>query len=90
MNPLKSRFANPKSLQIQAGGLMNLDLRVRTVKIRIADSICRPFFKRFVLWILILRPKISNYLNFFVLEGFVYESCNLRTNTRAQTIAPNQ
>ena len=62
-NPQKSRFANPKSLQIQAG-----------LKIHIANSICRPFFKRFVSCIQFVRPKISTYSIRFVLEGFMYKS----------------
>ncbi len=42
--------------------LTNLDLQVQTLKICIADLICRPVFKRFVSWILYVRAKISNYL----------------------------
>ncbi len=68
---------NPESLQIQICGLLNLDLRVRTLRICITDLIRRPFFKRFVFWIRFVRPKISNYLICFDLEGFVYESRNL-------------
>jgi hypothetical protein len=46
-----STIARNESLRIQAGGLVNLDLRIRTLKIRIADLICRALFKRFVSWI---------------------------------------
>jgi hypothetical protein len=69
LNLQKSRFANPESSQIQAGGLVNPDLRVRTVKICIADLIHRPFFKILVSWIQFVRPTISNYSIHFVLEG---------------------
>jgi hypothetical protein len=55
----------------------SMDLGVRTLRISIADSICRPFFKRFVSWIQFVRPKISNYSINFDSEGFVYESRKL-------------
>jgi hypothetical protein len=38
------------------------DSQIRTLKIRIADSIRRIFFKRFVSWIRIVRPKTSKDL----------------------------
>ena len=69
-----STIAQNKSLRIQAGGFANPDLRIRTLKICIADSFCRPVFQRFVLWIRFVRSKIPNYLIRFVSEGFVYES----------------
>ncbi len=46
-----STIAPNESLRIQAGGLANLDLRIRTLRIRIENLIRRPFFKRFVSWI---------------------------------------
>ncbi len=68
----KKRFAKPyESLSF---GLVNPNLRIRTLRIRIADLIRRPFFKRFVLWIQFIRLKISNYLIRFDSEGFVYKS----------------
>ncbi len=39
-----------------------MDLQIQTLKIHIADSICRTFFKRFVSWIQFERPKISKDL----------------------------
>jgi hypothetical protein len=46
-----STIAWNESLRIQAGGLANLDLQIQTLKICIADSIRRTFFKRLLLWI---------------------------------------
>jgi hypothetical protein len=69
-----STIAQNKSLRIQAGRFANPDLRIRTLKICIADLIRRAFFKRFVSWIRFVRSKIPNYSIRFVLEGFVYES----------------
>ncbi len=45
-----------------------------TLKIHIADSIRRPFFKTLVSWIRFVRPNIPNYSIFFNSEGFVYDS----------------
>jgi hypothetical protein len=75
-----STIAQKESLKIQICkslrlGLANPDLWIQTLKICIADLIRRPFFERF------LRPKISNYLNCFDSEGFVYNSCILRIET---------
>ncbi len=41
--------------------LKNRDLRIRTLKIRIVDSIRRSVFERFVSWIHFVKTKISNY-----------------------------
>jgi hypothetical protein len=38
-----------------------LDLQIRTLKIRIVDSIRRSVFERFVSWIRFVKTKISNY-----------------------------
>jgi hypothetical protein len=46
-----STIAQNESLQIQAGGLANLDSQIRTLRICIADLFCRPVFERFISWI---------------------------------------
>ncbi len=79
MNPdeswrILSTIAWNKSVRIQAGGLMNPDLRIRTLKIRIADLIRRTFLKRLVSWIRFVIPKFPNNSICFDLEGFVYDS----------------
>jgi hypothetical protein len=51
-----------------------IDSRVQSLKIRFVDSICRPVFKRFFLWIRFVRSKIPNYSIRFVSEGFLYDS----------------
>ncbi len=71
-NPDKfSTIAQNKSLQIQAGRLANPDSRIQTLKVCFADSICRAFFKRFILWIWLVRPKISNYSICYQWSGFL-------------------
>ncbi len=70
----KSLKIQIRDLWIQAGGLANPDSRIKTLKICMADSIRRAFFKRFVSRIRFVRPKISNYLIHFDSEGFVYDS----------------
>jgi len=70
MNPheswwILSTIARNESLWIQAGGFANPDSRIRTLKICIADSIRRAFFKRFVSWILIRKAKNPKLLDSF-------------------------
>jgi hypothetical protein len=48
--------------------------------IHFVDLIRRPVFKRFVLWIQFVRPKISKYMICFDSEGFVYESRKLSSD----------
>ncbi len=62
-----------KSFRIQICRLANPDWGVQTIQICIADSICRPVFKRFVSWIRFVRPKISNYSICINSEGLVWE-----------------
>ncbi len=76
-----STIAQNESLRIQAGGLVNPDSRIWTLRICIADLFCRPVFERFVSWIRFVRPNISKDSIHFISEGFVYESRILKFYT---------
>ncbi len=74
---LKNGFANPETLRIQLCELENQDSQFRTLKIWFVDLFCRPVFKRFVLWIQFIRPKILKCLICIDSWGFMYVSRNL-------------
>ncbi len=74
MNPV---FWICESVSCSKVSFLGFVLSYCVLKICFVDLICRPVFKRFILWIRFVRPKISKYSINFDLEGFIYESRKL-------------
>jgi hypothetical protein len=73
------RFVNPwihfiLICQFSKDSIRGFVLYYGVQKICCVDSFRPTVFKRFVLWIYFVRPKIPNYSIHFDLEGFIYDS----------------